>query len=290
MNSDYPAAAQVSQVRPARQRIQEVTRTPYPAILLLLASGFPTLANSETTLSLSGLDSYRSLEGAAHSSLAQGLILSAPALPDPATAILGNHSSQPGGDWHPPTWYLQDAWINNVGLLLFNDADNDGHYAGFSLSVDADSSYSDLAVYLSIDLQRPFNAVEALHTSAVFPLYGHSTADEYQIDIELLRNYPLDHYDLIVELRDAHDHQLLDSVSSDDFSNLRALPLESENNDDHYDPSDEPIEPHYPMVNDDIFVAEYAGSFGILTALSWILVLLARRLHTTGMLGRRSDT
>jgi hypothetical protein len=222
---------------------------------------------------------YRSSEGPTQTSTQLGEALSIPLLPDPAASLTRQKSANTQAGQYSDEWYLQEAWITNIGLLLYNDADNDGYFAGFSLSVDADTSYSNTDVYLSIDMQRSFYQVESLHTSEVFPLYGQSAADEYRIDIELVNNYPQDQYDLIIELRDAYTRQVLESVSWADFSNLRALPLESEDYDNsRYESGDEERGSRVPFYNDDVRVDAHAGSFGWLTILAATLLVLRRRL------------
>lgn len=247
------------------------------ALLLSISTAQPGwAATPDPDLSIG---TYRSSEGATRTPAQLGEALSIPLLPDPAAALATRHKSGDlQTDLYSDDWYLQEAWITDIGLLLYNDADNDGYFAGFSLSVDADSSYSDADVYLSIDIQRPFHRVENLHTSNVFPVYGQSAADEYRIDIELINNYPPDHYDLIIELRDAYDNQTLERVTSADFSNLRALPLESEDSDSsRYEPDYGSQYPDTPIYNDDIRVDEHAGGFGWLMGMALGLSLVARR-------------
>ncbi len=246
---------------------------------ILLLSGSVThdaLADSTAPASTSG--TYLSEEGAAWSAARIGDALSRSPLPDPASALTRGKSDGLQTNSYHDDWYLQEAWITDVGLLLYHDADHDGYFAGFSLSVDADTSDHDRDVYLTIDVRRPFHPVERLHTSLVFPLYGQSAADEYRIDIELLSNYAQDHYELILELRDAYDHQMLERVDSTDFANLRALPLESGDLDNQYhEPDDGLVDPDDLIRNDDIAFEEHAGGIGWWLALPFALTLLARR-------------
>ncbi len=260
-------------------RIAEKPSLTSLAGLLLLSISSATPGWAETPNPDLSIGTYRSSEGPTRTPAQLGEALSIAQLPDPAAHLATRHKTgDVQVDPYSNDWYLQEAWITDIGLLLYNDADNDGYFAGFSLSVDADSSYSDTDVYLSIDLQRPFHQVENLHTSRVFALYGQSAADEYRIDIELVNNYPRDHYDLIIELRDAYDHQTLERVTSADFSNLRALPLESEDFDySPYEPDNGSHYPDAPIYNDDVRVDEHAGGFGWLTGMALGLSLLARR-------------
>jgi hypothetical protein len=204
-----------------------------------------------------------------------GLNLSQPALPDPASAFLKTDAMASETDVRHTFWLDDHAWITGIGTLLYHDSDRDGFHTGFSLSVDADTVRNVTDVYLSIDLRRSLFPLERLHTSRNFTLYGNSLTDEYQIDIDLLQNYPAGYYDLSIELHDAYDNRILDRVTAADFSNLSRLPLESEDQDSIYDTIYP--EPHFPPANDDIYVQEYAGSAGLLTTLCLSLSLWTRR-------------
>lgn len=265
---------------PGRPKHRTSTLSVCATALLAVGLAHSPLASATETTPSAG--TYRSSEGPAHSAAELGNALSTEELPDPALALTTRKTRDTGADQDFDDWYLQDAWITDIGLLLYNDADDDGYHAGFTLTVDADTSYSDFDVYLAIDIQRSYGSVESLHISETFPLYGRSAADDYRIDIELVRNYPADHYDLSIELRDAYSHQSLDSVSTYEFANLRDLPLESEDHDLDYDnDTDYPPNPHVPFYNDDIHVEEHAGSVGWLLALAMALALAVRRQWTT---------
>ena len=201
------------------------------------------------------------------------------ALPDPASFFLQADSTSENDFGHVP-WLNDVAWITGIGTLLYHDSDNDGYHSGFSLTVDADTSRNITDVYVSIDLQGYYGRRERLHTSRIFSLYGRTLTDEYQIDIDLLQQYPADEYDLTIELHDAYDSRVLDRVGASDFSNLSALPLESEDLDYIHDPR--PVQSSYLPVNDDIYVEEYAGTTGFLTTLCLSLALWSRRKRRGG--------
>ena len=94
-------------------------------------------------------------------------------------------------------------------------------------------------------------------------------SDEYRIDIELVRNYPIGDYDLFIDLIDANDHAIVDSVSAYEVSNLSRLPLESE----EFDNDPAPITPvtqiHSPTINSNIRVVEHSGAGS-----AWLLLAL----------------
>lgn len=177
-------------------------------------------------------------------------------------------------------WFSSDFWISDIGTLLYKDADRDGYFSGFSLTIDADTHYSHAEVYAAIDMQLPQGARERLHTTGTFHLYGNSITDEYRIDVELVQNYPIGHYDLFVNLVDAYDHTVLDTVDASEFSNLAGLPLESEDS-DHQPETSHPVSPAptTPPNNTNIRVTEYSGAlnYGVLLALMTSIFMRYKR-------------
>lgn len=223
-------------------------------------------------------------------------------VPDPSLALLVTHSGQhrisestnPEAvsanstsktaiqdiSAHQIVWFDSDTWISDIGTLLFRDQDRDGYFSGFSLSVDVDTHYKQAEVYLAIGIQRAIGQPERLHTTQTFKVYGHSLADEYRIDIDLLSNYPAGDYDLNIDLHDAFDHRILDSVSAAEFSNLFRLPLESEDMDFLHDSGDftDATDHHDPAqpANHDIRVVEYTGSSGLVFLLALVALVTIR--------------
>ncbi len=171
-----------------------------------------------------------------------------------------------------------EAWINDIGTLLYADPDGDGYFSGVSLSIDADTTYHSFEVFAAIDIISSSSDLqstrrERLHTTRTFDLFGRSFNDEYRVDIDLVRNYSPDTYALEVALFDAHTSQQLDRVSGNEFRNLHNLPLESEENQSVFVPVIErPVEPQ----NDDIRVVEYAGGTGPGLLIVFILGYLLR--------------
>lgn len=246
----------------------------------LSALGILLLASISTPISAAETQ-YRSKEGHTHTADRLGADI-APALGiDTFNNLLkstpddGNHLTI-GTDHF--LWFGGNIWITDIGTLLYSDDDQDGYFSGFSLTIDADTEYSQADVYATIDVQRSQGERERLHTTDSFSIYGNSLTDEYRIDIELVRNYPIGDYDLFVNLIDANDHEVVDSVGAYDISNLYRLPLESEDFDN--DPAlINPITQFPPAaINSDIRVVEHAGAGS-----TWLLLVLgipaiARRL------------
>lgn len=237
----------------------------------IAATGFLLLVSLSTSLSAAET-SYRSEEGPAHTADEIGSGLT------PVLGISASNSllkSAPENDNHLTIttnnilWYGGDIWITDIGTLLYIDDDQDGYFSGFSLTIDADTDYSHADVYATIDVRRSQGERERLHTTGSFSIYGNSLTDEYRIDIELVRNYPIGDYDLFVNLVDANDHAVLDTVGANDISNLSRLPLESE----EFDNDPAPITPvtqiHSSTTNSNIRVVEHSGAGS-----AWLLLAL----------------
>ena len=185
---------------------------------------------------------------------------------------------------HRPDLVFNETWVAEIGTLLTRDLDNDGYFTGFSLSVDVDTFFTDQDVYLALYTRDSSGTESPLHRTRDFSIYGDALSDEYEIDIDLVTSYPADTYDLIIDVHNARDDRILDSVDNRQFSNLRRLPLESEDLD--VAPRPPITEPDTPS-NDDglvpagsIRVAEHAGS-----ASGWRLAglfLLAARTRCGG--------
>jgi len=201
------------------------------------------------------------------------------------------HSTQDRSPHHRPDKHHDNAWINSIGTLLYSDDDLDSYHSGLSLTIDADTSYHNLEVYVAIDLTGPDQQTQRLHTTADFHVYRTSLSDEYRVDIDLVRNYIPAYYDVSLSLFDAHTDQSLDRVSGREFSNLRHLPLESEEFDLPASPPQEPPhnphpdhQPHPQPVNDNVRVVEYGGGAGLaflllLTGLTLSRMAARRQTH-----------
>ena len=169
---------------------------------------------------------------------------------------------------HDPA--LPAIWIVGIGTQLFADRDHDGYFAGFSVLIDVDIDYGHSDVYATLYLQGGAASPALLHTTHTFTVYGTSVADEYRVDIELLDHFIAAHYNIRIDVHDAWTGQLVDSVSAREFSNLRGLPLES---DDFQTASHWPA--HHAPANDDYLAVEYAGFLSqwfLLTLATWTVI------------------
>ena len=178
-------------------------------------------------------------------------------------------------------WFNNGIWIADIGTLLYLDDDQDGYFSGFSLNIDADTDYAHADVYAAIDIQRTEGERERLHTTGTFSIYGNSLSDEYRVDIELVRNYPIGDYDLFVSLIDANNHAVVDNLGPSELTNMSRLPLESEDYDNspaYYEPQP-PIQPS--AINADIRAVEYSGANSVWLLLALGIPTLSRRRNKT---------
>lgn len=194
------------------------------------------------------------------------------------TAIADNISdgNQPTSDDKHNTPY-GNVWINNTGTLLYGDTDRDSFFSGLSLTIDADTDYRSTRVYVAIDLTDSLQQTERLHTTSDFYVYGTSLSDEYRVDIDLIRNYDTARYSVTLTLIDASTDRVLDRVGEDEFSNLRRLPLESEDLDHDAAPANDIETAPNIQPNDDVRVVEFGGGTGIVIGSMLIGTLLFRR-------------
>lgn len=153
-----------------------------------------------------------------------------------------------------------DAW-------LFNDDDYDGFYSSFDLTFDLDVDYGSAAVYADIWIRPENGYYELLHSTEIFTIEGYGTHDEYHVSTDLIDDFPVGYYDILIELYDA-EHSYTTPVAtanSYSFDALYALPLESRN---HYD--------NHGAVG--VTISAAAGSFWVLlTPLGALLALRLRR-------------
>jgi len=126
--------------------------------------------------------------------------------------------------------YNNSVWIVSVGSSVYSDADRDGFFSDFSIRFDADTEYLDARVYVRILLREGDQDYQLFHTSQTFDLYNYSLGDTYRVDGSLVSNYPANYYDVQVDLFDAYDGSLLDTVNASTHRTLSALPLESKDN------------------------------------------------------------
>jgi len=127
--------------------------------------------------------------------------------------------------------YINDFSIYDVETHLTTDADYDGFYHHFSVTIDADTIYSTAYVYAKLYLSYEGGPWNYYASSDAFHIYGDSPHDAFVVETELAEGFSAGHYDIRVELYNAdYDEWILSYGPYEDYS-LSALPLE----DSYYD-------------------------------------------------------
>ena len=123
-----------------------------------------------------------------------------------------------------------------INAWLFNDDDHDGFYSSFDLTFDLDVDYGSAGVFAEIWIRPENGYYELLHTTDVFTIEGYGTHDEYHVSTDLIDDFPVGYYDILIELYDI-DHSVYTPVASANsysFDSLYALPLESRDRHNDY--------------------------------------------------------
>jgi len=113
--------------------------------------------------------------------------------------------------------------IYSLGIQYHQDVDDDHYFESFTLAIDVDTNYGiqNLTADIMIDGQL-------FYTSNAFTIYADSTEDKQYFDINLQSGFVSSYYDIEVILRDASYGHELHYISSNSWTNLAALALESQ--------------------------------------------------------------
>lgn len=131
--------------------------------------------------------------------------------------------------------YYGDFSIHDASVELFNDYDYDGFYHHFSVTLDADTVYSNAHVYAELYISYEGGPWNYYAGSDVFTIYGDSASDAFIIETELVEGFPAGYYDIRIDLYDAHNNAWLLSYGPYADSSLSTLPLEDSYSDSFYD-------------------------------------------------------
>ena len=117
-------------------------------------------------------------------------------------------------------------WIFDTYTTLYDDRDYDNYYSTLSVTLDADTVYSEAPVYAVVYLgdDTEYNSV---HVSSVFTIYGDDSSDSLTIDIDLVSGFRPYDYDVLIELYDATNDELVAFSDALDDADLSLLSLES---------------------------------------------------------------
>ncbi|MFT5451090.1 MAG: putative membrane protein YgcG [Enterobacterales bacterium] len=117
-------------------------------------------------------------------------------------------------------------YFYSVAVDMNYDSDGDGYYSDFTLSFDADTSYSYVTVYASLYVSLNGGSWEHYFTTDNFELNGVSSSDVYDVRTQLTTGFPPGSYDILIDLYDAYDDTLAATISADDEFELAEHYLE----------------------------------------------------------------
>lgn len=166
--------------------------------------------------------------------------------------------------------YYGDFSLYDASVELVEDFDYDGFYHHFSVTMDADTVYSNAHVYAELYISYQGGPWNYYASSDVFTIYGDSANDAFVIESELVDGFPAGYYDIRIDLYDADHHTWLLSYGPYEDNSLSALPLEDSYRDSFYDGTSVSYET-------DIYVHGNGSMNGLGLLLLAGLVIVARR-------------
>lgn len=116
--------------------------------------------------------------------------------------------------------------IFDARTRLFDDFDADGYFTYLRVVFDIDTDYYDADVFVRLFLRGSDDRWAMIFESDVFPIFGNSGADDYEVETELVSGFPRDHYDLLIEVYEAPFGDLVVEYGSLENPALGFLPLE----------------------------------------------------------------
>jgi hypothetical protein len=160
--------------------------------------------------------------------------------------------------------------IDDIFTDLVADADGDGYYSRFRITIDPGAEFTSALLYARIWVRpRGGDWVEEFTTEAFYVDAGSSTADAYALDTEWVSGYPTSLYDVQIDLYDSASDLLVASAGSD-WTALSQIPLEDQSLDRR------PSSPTPPSGGDSSSREGGGGSWSVLGLLVLALTLLAR--------------
>lgn len=130
------------------------------------------------------------------------------------------------GDSRTAAAALEEAWIYDADVELFDDYDGDGYYTYIRVSFDADSIYANHYVYARLFLTLDGVNWDEYHVTEDILIEGSSPFDDYEVETELVTGFPSGYYDALIELYDADFGHYLGEFGPAESSAFSLLPLE----------------------------------------------------------------
>lgn len=125
------------------------------------------------------------------------------------------------------------VWLDSLTTTYLIDEDNDGYTQDINFTFDFDTSYQQLPVYVDLILVDEQHHTTKLTTSSNFVLNADSLADKQRFDITVDEHLLSGHYQLLINIYDANNHQLIDVVDYRHNRGLDNLRLEGHKYDHH---------------------------------------------------------
>ena len=150
---------------------------------------------------------------------------------------------------------LEEAWIYDASVELFDDFDGDGYFQFIRVKFDADSIYADHYVYARLFITIDGVTWDEYHVTDDFLIDGTSPFDDYEVETELVAGFETGLYDVLIELYDADLGHFLAEFGPADSSAFSLLPLEDADHD---------------FVNTVVVISEEHGGGG--STSPWVLI------------------
>ena len=135
------------------------------------------------------------------------------------------------GDSRTAAVVLEEAWIYDANVELFDDYDGDGYFTYLRVTFDADSIYTQHWVYARLFLTLDGINWDEYHITNDFLIEGSSDFDDYEVETELVAGFQPGLYDALIELYDADLGHFLGEFGPLQSSAFSLLPLEDIDND-----------------------------------------------------------
>lgn len=117
--------------------------------------------------------------------------------------------------------------VGNVSTTLLTDADGDGHYSRFRITVDPDADFDGTYVYAKFWVRPQGGEWIEEYTSEDFLVDSAGTADVFSLTADWSSGYPTAYYDVQIDLHDAATGALVASAGSE-RPELSRIPLEDQ--------------------------------------------------------------
>jgi len=116
--------------------------------------------------------------------------------------------------------------IFDARVQLYDDRDGDGYFTYFRVSFDVDTDYSEAHVFARLFLRGADGIWKFLYETEIFPIFGSSGSDEYEVETELVSGFPTGAYDVLIKVYDAAYGDLVAQYGPYESSALSVTPLE----------------------------------------------------------------